>query len=176
MARIIQYHGIVASVVAWASFLHFNYHTLLYRLKRGWSAETALETPVRHRGSGKRTHRATGSKEYRAWLAMRERCSCPRYQGYDRYGGRGISVCERWQDSFEAFLEDVGLAPSRQHSLGRINNDGNYEPGNVAWQTAKEQARNRAKPRRKQGSDDIGGDADEPEEIDKGSDCGTGLR
>ena len=62
---------------------------------------------------------------------MRERCSCPRYQGYDRYGGRGISVCERWQGSFEAFLDDAGAAPSRSHSLGRLDNDGNYEPGNV---------------------------------------------
>ena len=81
---------------------------------------------------------------------MRERCSCPRYQGYDRYGGRGIKVCERWQESFEAFLEDVGLAPSPQHSLGRIDNDGNYEPGNVTWQTVAEQSKNRAKPRRMQ--------------------------
>jgi hypothetical protein len=106
-----------------------------------------------------RRHGKTGSKEYRAWLAMRERCSCPRYQSYDRYGGRGIMVCERWQASFEDFFLDVGPAPSPQHSLGRIDNDGNYEPKNVAWQTATEQARNRARPRRRRGGSTDSGQA-----------------
>ena len=151
MARTITYHGIVASVGGWAALLGINYYTLLARVRRGWSAERALESPVHRKASGPRTHRQTGSKPYRAWLAMRERCSCPRYQAYDRYGGRGIKVCERWEQSFDAFLADVGAAPSPQHSLGRLQNDGNYEPGNVAWQTAVEQAKNRAKPRQRQG-------------------------
>ena len=145
---LITYHGLVASVGAWSVLVGINYYTLLSRLRRNWLPEKALEMPVHHKNSGRKTHRKTGSKEYRAWLAMRERCSCPRYQGYDHYGGRGISVCDRWQTSFEDFLQDVGAAPSPQHSLGRIDNDGNYEPGNVAWQTPVEQARNRAKRRR----------------------------
>ena len=116
----------------------------------GVVAGEALETPVHCTGGGRRTHGRTGSKEYRAWLAMRERCSCPRYQGYSRYGGRGIRVCQRWEESFQDFFRDIGPAPSPQHSLGRIDNDGNYEPSNVAWQSAVEQARNRAKPRRRQ--------------------------
>jgi hypothetical protein len=149
MARTIQYHGVVASVGAWAALLHMSYYTLLARLRRGWSPEAALESPVHCTGGGKKTHGKPGSKEYRSWLAMRERCSCPRYQAYDRYGGRGISVCDRWQESFDAFLEDVGLAPSPEVSLGRLDNDGDYCPGNVAWQTVAEQSSNRAKPRRR---------------------------
>jgi hypothetical protein len=152
----IQYHGVVGSVGAWAGLLGINYYTLLARIKRGWSPEKALETPVRHNGGGKTTHRATGSKEYRAWLAMRERCSCPRYWAYDRYGGRGISACERWEESFEAFLADVGPAPTPEVSLGRIDNDGDYCPGNVAWQTVAEQSANRAKPKRRRGSEPSG--------------------
>ena len=150
----IQYHGVVGSVGDWATLLGIDYYTLHSRLRLGWSVERALETPVHHKASGRRTHRATGSKEYRAWLAMRERCSCPRYWAYDRYGGRPtpIRVCERWQTSFEDFFLDVGPAPSPQHSLGRIDNDDNYEPGNVAWQLPVEQARNRAAPRRRQPS------------------------
>ena len=60
---------------------------------------------------------------------------------YERYGGRGITVCERWQ-TFENFLKDVGSAPSEKHSIDRINSDGNYEPGNVRWATNSEQIRN----------------------------------
>ena len=148
----IQYHGITASVGGWATLVGINYYTLLARVRNGWSAEKALESPVHCTGGGRRTHGRTGTKEYRAWLAMRERCSCPRYQGYSRYGQRGIKVSELWQTSFDAFFLDVGPAPSPQHSLGRIDNDGNYEPGNVAWQTPTEQAQNRAAPRRKQSS------------------------
>jgi hypothetical protein len=143
----ITYHGITASVGRWATLLGFDYYALLTRLRHGWSVERALETPRRHQGRAGRTHGKTGSKEYRAWLSMKERCSRPEYHGYHRYGGRGISVCERWEKSFEAFFLDVGPAPSPQHSLGRLDNDGGYEPSNVRWQTAKEQCQNRAKPR-----------------------------
>lgn len=72
---------------------------------------------------------------------MRARCRNPKLPRFPLYGGRGIKVCERWQ-SFEAFLHDVGRAPSRAHSLDRIDNDGNYEPGNVRWATDTEQCRN----------------------------------
>lgn len=85
--------------------------------------------------------------EHRAWTGMKKRCSYSRYPDFYRYGGRGISVCERWESSFENFLADMGARPSPKHSLDRINNDGNYEPSNCRWATKKEQANNR-KPRR----------------------------
>lgn len=80
--------------------------------------------------------------EYRAWHSMKRRCTRPTSPEYANYGGRGIKVCERWINSFEAFLSDMGLRPSSIHSLERINNDGNYEPGNCKWATLKEQHRN----------------------------------
>lgn len=79
--------------------------------------------------------------EYWAWSNMRQRCNNPRFQQFADYGGRGITVCDRW-NSFEAFFVDVGLRPSSLHSLDRKDNNGNYEPGNVRWATKKQQCRN----------------------------------
>lgn len=81
------------------------------------------------------------TSEYNIWRAMRARCANPKNPDYKSYGGRGISVCERWQD-FSIFLSDMGERPSKNHSLDRIDNDGNYEPGNVRWATIQEQASN----------------------------------
>jgi hypothetical protein len=98
----------------------------------------------------KHGHKPQGSAspEYAAWNAMRARCGNPKNPRYKRYGARGIKVCDRWQNSFDNFLEDItreiGLRPSPQHSLDRFpNNDGDYEPGNVRWATDVEQANNR---------------------------------
>ena len=73
------------------------------------------------------------TKEYRAWKDMKTRCYNPNYIRYNCYGGRGIKVCEIWLNDFQAFLDDVGFAPSPDHSIDRIDNDGHYEPGNVRW-------------------------------------------
>ncbi len=170
----LRYHGLARSVSQWAGFLGIKYYTLLARVRNGWSPELALESPVHCTGGGRRTHGATGSKEYRAWLAMRERCTCPRYERYDRYGGRGISVCPQWQESFQEFLRDVGNAPSPYHSLGRLDNDGNYEPSNVCWQTAKEQAANRASPsKRHPTSSLLLPNGPEPHSCDNGGQIGV---
>lgn len=88
------------------------------------------------------SHGMHNSPEWRAWKDMKARCSNPTLRNYPSYGGRGISVCEKWRGSFSAFLADVGLRPSAEYSLERIANDGNYEPGNVRWATRLEQARN----------------------------------
>lgn len=85
---------------------------------------------------------------YHTWAHMVERCHDPRRAGYQWYGARGIKVCERWRRDFTAFLADMGPRPSPKHSLDRINNDGDYEPGNVRWATAKEQRANQRAPAR----------------------------
>jgi hypothetical protein len=81
--------------------------------------------------------------EYMTWSNMKDRCHNTKSEFYYMYGGRGITVCPQWQHSFEVFLSDVGLRPSSDHSLDRINPDGNYEPGNVRWLSPEGQANNR---------------------------------
>lgn len=88
------------------------------------------------------THGDTDSAEYACWCGIIARCENPNVQNWARYGGRGISICDRWRNSYAAFLSDMGRKPSREHSIDRIDNDGNYEPGNCRWATATEQRRN----------------------------------
>ena len=87
------------------------------------------------------------SPEYEPWRSAKRRCFNPKNEHFDRYGGRGITMCPEWRDSFEAFLRDVGPRPSPRHSIDRINNDGNYEPGNVRWATKREQMLNTSRSR-----------------------------
>ncbi len=74
---------------------------------------------------------------------MLNRCNNKNYMYYKHYGGRGIQVDPEWEEDFEIFLRDVGYAPSENHTIDRIDNNRDYEPGNVKWSTMKEQARNR---------------------------------
>lgn len=88
-------------------------------------------------------HGERSSAEYRTWCHILRRCLVQAAKDYPRYGGRGITVCRRWREDFSAFLADVGRRPSARHSLDRIKNERGYEPGNVRWATAREQANNR---------------------------------
>ena len=87
------------------------------------------------------THGQRQTKEYVIWADLRKRCRNKKWKDYKNYGGRGITVCDRWE-RFENFLEDMGLRPEGL-SIDRINNDGNYEPDNCRWATSKQQNRNR---------------------------------
>lgn len=93
-------------------------------------------------GHGIARHGRSGTPEYTAWRDLKKRCLNPLDGDYPNYGGRGIRVCDEWVNSFEAFYEHIGPKPSPDMSVDRIDNDGNYEPGNVRWATATEQRHN----------------------------------
>lgn len=93
-----------------------------------------------------KTHGLSNSITYSSWVNMINRCKYESYEHYDRYGGRGIKVCDRWLESFENFLEDMGERPSKEITLDRIDLDGDYFPENCKWSSKVEQARNRCVP------------------------------
>ncbi len=89
------------------------------------------------------------SREYRSWQAMNTRCHNPNHRSFKNYGAKGISVCQRWRDSFEDFLKDMGPKPTPRHTLDRYpDRAGNYDPDNVRWASPVEQANNQSKNRR----------------------------
>ena len=87
---------------------------------------------------------------FHTWRGMLKRFYDPNHRAFENYGGRGITVCDRWRASFPAFLADMGERPSPRHSIDRINNDGNYEPENCRWATQNEQRLNQ-RPRKPDG-------------------------
>lgn len=95
-----------------------------------------------HRARHGHDTKSGASPTYRTWCAMLKRCHDPKATGYDRYGGRGITVCAQWRD-FAVFLKDMGLRPPGM-SIDRVNVNGNYEPENCRWATDKQQAANRS--------------------------------
>ena len=98
--------------------------------------EITKETKTKHGHSSNRSN----SKEYSCWLGIKARCFNPNDTAYHNYGGRGITMYFEWKDDFEAFYKYMGDAPSPNHSIDRINENGNYEPGNVEWGTNQTQA------------------------------------
>lgn len=104
-----------------------------------------LATYTGERGSAYK-HGWAKTPTYVTWKSMAGRCYDPRNASYPLYGGRGITVCERWRDDFLNFLADMGERPSLDHSIDRIDGDGNYEPGNCRWATRAEQNANRKDP------------------------------
>jgi hypothetical protein len=117
-------------------------------LRRGRTTSCGCAV-ARFNRQARTTHGGRGTPEYEIWCSMIKRCENPNHHAYDRYGGRGIRVCPEWRSDFAAFLRDVGRRPRPELSLDRIDNNGNYEAGNVRWATAKEQAANRRTPTKK---------------------------
>lgn len=90
-----------------------------------------------------KTHGMSGHPAFWVWRSMRDRCRLPTHQAWHNYGARGIQVCESWEASFETFWEDMGPTYAEGLDLDRIDNNGNYEPGNCHWVTRKENCNNR---------------------------------
>lgn len=95
----------------------------------------------------KTTHGMSDSREYQAWLSMKDRCLNRATKHFDSYGGRGISINSDWVDSFENFFAHVGECPTPKHSLDRIDTNGNYDIGNVRWADIYQQMQNQRKPK-----------------------------
>jgi hypothetical protein len=90
-----------------------------------------------------KVHGKSRTKTHTAWKNIKQRCLNPKNNHFHDYGGRGIKICDKWKNSFAAFDADIGIPPSPEHTLDRIDNNGNYEPGNVRWVTGLDQIRNR---------------------------------
>jgi len=138
-ARQLKHNGETRTIKQWAERLGIAETTLRLRLHNKWTTTKALNTPVDSQRGAAPTHGMTGTKEYRAWQSMKFRCQNPNHKRWHCYGGKGINVCERWRKCFSTFYQDVGPAPSPEHTLGRLDHDRDYEPNNVAWQTMEEQ-------------------------------------
>lgn len=146
--RIGQKYGMLT--ITGVAYPHGRTYVMACHCDCGVSCEAHLQGLVEGRTMhcGCRHYTARFPVEATAWRSMIARCTNPNIPNYKRYGARGITVCQRWIESFEAFYADMGPRPSDKHSLDRIDVNGNYEPANVRWATRKEQDQNTTRSRR----------------------------
>ncbi len=150
--RLLTHDGRTQSLSQWSRETGISVVAILCRLKRGVSVQEALTAPVRVAAKHSKLS-AAHPKEKRCRNNIIARC---RDRSDTRYGGRGISICRRWRESFDDFFADVGAAPTSKHTLGRLDNDGHYScgkcdecalkgwPANTAWETYAQQGRNKS--------------------------------
>lgn len=136
--RMITFKGVTKAIFEWAKELGIARTTLVTRIEQ-WGIDKALTAGkpkiVEHHGMRYRS-------EYGVWSGMKQRCYNPNHDGYENYGGRGITICGDWLNSFSKFYEDMGPRPSLDYEIDRIDNDGNYERGNCQWVLTERQRSN----------------------------------
>jgi len=115
----------------------------LSNIKRGMSKTCGCSKSIMNK-KRENYHGLTNTPEYQSWRNLKSRCCNKSISNYKNYGGRGITVCDRWLANFTNFLEDMGKKPSPVHQIDRINNNGNYEPSNCRWVTPKVNSNNRS--------------------------------
>lgn len=119
-----------------------KYYRVTKKTVINWRKQLNISIPA----GRKAKHGMWKSKEWNSWSHMKQRCYNENDTKHADYGGRGIAVCDRWMDKdngFYYFFLDMGFAPSKKHTIDRINVNGNYEPSNCKWSTPKEQSNNR---------------------------------
>lgn len=144
-----EYEGKQRTATEIANMTGYPMKGLYKQLRKGKTVEEAIAifkqnvvtTNIKHGGVNRaQTHGMTNTITFVSWTAMKNRCANPEDKNY---GGRGITVCQAWLDSFETFYKDMGPRPGLEYSIERKNNDGNYEPSNCKWATDKEQSLNK---------------------------------